>query len=613
MKYGYRISSTLAAYVIFVFVVLGVLLYGAFYYQITDSMLKVQNHSFDNQVNFIKRDIEDFIQQRVMIVENMSRYSYLAHYIIKPEENRANINDFISETKIMHKHYPVAILNNKGYVVGSSYETVPGLPEKINTTKDEPEKSFKVFKLEDKFFFRLSTPVIHDGRVIGKFLVDFPFSDIGNALNNSGVYVKISYAGKIVGEFGTVAEGFKKNALLNKYGISIDFVFDTKKAKTERNILMIKVFILLFVISIMAIISAVILGKKVFVAPLRRLKKEVQLLSTTRSVSIKRENYRIAEYGELYTAFIRMTNSILRRERSLEENNVKLKNTVDELNKAIEKVRSTQSQMVHQEKLASIGQLAAGVAHELNNPIGFVSSNFSVLKSYFSKIEAYLNESREILKKACPEEQLQELEALSKKHKIDYIIDDIGDLFEESGSGFSRISNIVQSLRDFSRVDSDGLEQSYNINEGLANTLTVAKNEVKYVADVETDYGDIPELMTNGGEINQVFLNIVVNAAQAIKEQGRKEKGLIKVKTWADSEKIFCEISDDGPGIPDEFLGRIFDPFFTTKDPGKGTGLGLSISYDIIVNKYHGNLSVFKNDDIGMTFKIELPVFSENN
>ena len=191
--------------------------------------------------------------------------------------------------------------------------------------------------------------------------------------------------------------------------------------------------------------------------------------------------------------------------------------------------------------------------------------------------------------------------------KLDYILGDIENLVKESMEGVNRITEIVTSLRNFSRIDNETRIESYDINEALENTLVVAKNEIKYVADVEKELSKVPRIECIGSEINQVLLNILINAAQAIESQNRRDRGLIRIRTYADSDSIYCEIVDDGPGIPQGIVSRIFDPFFTTKDPAEGTGLGLNISYDIVVHKHNGELSVRSEDGKGATFIVKLP------
>ena len=274
-------------------------------------------------------------------------------------------------------------------------------------------------------------------------------------------------------------------------------------------------------------------------------------------------------------------------------------------------VRNAQPKLIQQEKLASIGQLAAGIAHELNNPIGFISSNFTSLKSYISIIKEYITVCEQSLALLSGRTDVSgvdpRIRSLRDDKKLDYILGDLESLVTESMEGVSRMTEIVTSLRNFSHIDNETRIGSYDINEALESTLSVAKNEIKYVADVEKELSNVPHIDCIGSEINQVLLNILVNAAQAIESQKRRDRGLIKIKTYADREYVYCEIEDDGPGIPRQIISRIFDPFFTTKEVGEGTGLGLNISYDIVANKHGGELSVHSEEGHGATFVVKLP------
>jgi len=285
-----------------------------------------------------------------------------------------------------------------------------------------------------------------------------------------------------------------------------------------------------------------------------------------------------------------------------------------ELEDAHSELKEMQSQIVQSEKLASIGQLAAGVAHEINTPVGFVSSNFETLGTYMGKIRLLLDKHGELIrqlessKDAQLQETVQELTQLRQTLKIDFILDDLQDLFTESQEGLERVTSIVQNLRDFSRIDQAEDMGDYSLNAGIQATLAVARNEIKYDAEIVTELGDIPAVQCSAGQINQVFLNILVNAAQAIKSQAREALGCITIKTYCADEEVVCEIADNGPGIPADKLTRIFDPFFTTKAPGEGTGLGLNVSYDIIVNKHQGQLLADSTVGQGTRFTIKLPV-----
>jgi len=330
------------------------------------------------------------------------------------------------------------------------------------------------------------------------------------------------------------------------------------------------------------------------------------------------------EVGQLAASFKKMLNDLKKTTTSIDnlnreiidrrkaEESVRL--AYEELEKSNKELKEMQSQLVQSEKLASIGQLAAGVAHEMNTPVGFVASNFETLENYMKKIKELLQMYGELLGEIEASEKTElsdKANTISKSQndmKIDFILRDLPELFNDSREGIDRVTSIVQNLRDFSRIDQSGNPDKYNINDGIKATLIVAQNEIKYDADVKTELSDVPLIFCKAGQINQVLLNILINAAQAIKSQERDNKGTITIKTYVTDDDVVCEISDDGPGIEPDKLPKIFDPFFTTKPVGKGTGLGLSVSYDIIVIKHNGKLIADSSVDEGTKFTIKLPL-----
>lgn len=315
------------------------------------------------------------------------------------------------------------------------------------------------------------------------------------------------------------------------------------------------------------------------------------------------------------------TTELINTNNQLSDSESKLRKLYEKSEETNQQLKQAQTTIIQQEKLASIGHLAAGIAHELNNPIGFVSSNFNTMKAYIQKLQNYTiyiqetltnlltNTKCQDLNNQCIDKEFvtSEINQKKQKLKIDFILEDLQAIFKESDEGFERVTSIVNNLRSFSRVDFDEKMQLHDINEGIRNTLIVAKNEIKYVADIITDLEDIPKIEGYGGEINQVFLNVIVNATQAIEDQKREDKGKISIVTKQKADQIICTIHDDGPGISEKNISQVFDPFFTTKEPGKGTGLGLNISYDIIVNKHHGQMTV-QSYGTGTTFTIILPI-----
>ncbi len=296
-------------------------------------------------------------------------------------------------------------------------------------------------------------------------------------------------------------------------------------------------------------------------------------------------------------------------EEKLRQLNESLEQRIDERTQAIQHMHT---QMIIQEKMASIGQLAAGIAHELNNPINFVATNFTTLTENFMDISEMIATFRKFVVTIGQEKRhLSEIQAIRAKEsqlQIDFIMGDIPNLFEESQRGFKRIAWIVQSMRNFSYSNHSDDFTFFDINAGIEDTLVITANTYKYSAEISKDLGKIPNVFCQPGQLNQVFLNLIVNSAQAIESQKRPEKGRISIRTRLEGAQVACEFADDGPGIPTEIRSKIFEPFFTTKPPGKGIGLGLSICYDIIVEKHKGEFSVHCPKAGGTIFLLRIPV-----
>jgi signal transduction histidine kinase len=271
-----------------------------------------------------------------------------------------------------------------------------------------------------------------------------------------------------------------------------------------------------------------------------------------------------------------------------------------ELENAYNDLKIAQGQVIQQEKMASIGQLAAGVAHEINNPTGFIMSNLGSLQKYVDRLTEFIRIQTESLA-GLPAESAEAVAQQRKALKIDFITDDLKSLVKESLDGADRIKKIVQDLKNFSRVDESELKMA-DINSGIESTINIVWNELKYKATLNKEYGDLPQTKCNPGQLNQIFMNILVNAAHAIEKQGE-----IRVRTWTENDTIKVTISDTGSGIPKDKINRIFEPFFTTKEVGKGTGLGLSIAYDI-VKKHHGSIDVESEVGKGTTFTVMIPI-----
>jgi signal transduction histidine kinase len=385
--------------------------------------------------------------------------------------------------------------------------------------------------------------------------------------------------------------------------------------------------LLLIVAIVLSVILTIVLVRLILV-PVYRLEKaskEVANGNLDVRVPILSED----EMGNLSEAFNKMTNSlkeakekekiqseklkmqwdVLRetnqelevQSKGLQKQKLKIENKNKQLQTAMKKLKEAQNQLVQSEKMASVGQLTAGIAHEINNPINFVSSNISPLKRDLEDIITLLEMCTHLTHSEIHETEFKKIEEYKKEIEYDIILKEIKQLLSGIEEGARRTMEIVRSLRNFSRLD-EGEKKLADINEGIESTLLMLRNQLKNRIEVEKKFGSLPQILCYPGKLNQVFMNILNNAGQSIEEQGK-----ITISTSYKNKNILVSIKDTGKGMNKKVVDHIFEPFFTTKDVGRGTGLGLSISYGII-QEHNGQIKVKSEIDKGTEFIITLPV-----
>ena len=279
--------------------------------------------------------------------------------------------------------------------------------------------------------------------------------------------------------------------------------------------------------------------------------------------------------------------------------NMELAELNDELNRAYASILS-------QEKMASLGLLAAGMAHEINNPLGFIFNNVTVLMNHFRDFHHYVESVRELYGQS-DDPRIAEIESLDRKLDLEFIFEDAQAVQTENQEGIERIKKILNSLKSFARKDQTDELTYYDINKAVQDTLTIARNEYKYSIDVNVEVGEVERFLCYSAEINQVILNLLLNAVEALEtRKSSTEKKTIWVETSQDSQYTYLIIRDNGPGVAKEAIHRIFDPFYTTKNAGTGSGLGLTLTHDIVVNKHRGKIQ-YKPQEKGACFIVSLP------
>ena len=375
----------------------------------------------------------------------------------------------------------------------------------------------------------------------------------------------------------------------------------------------------------------------IMIAVRQSLERSPELIHEPIVVQVEPETYKLLDVHQLLRSQLQIHELATVEMR---ESQAQLRHQAQQLEQALTELQRTQTQLIQTEKMSSLGQLVAGVAHEINNPIGFIYSNLFHAKEYSQA----LIEMLELYQQHCPE-SIAAIETASEKIELNYLLEDLPKVLNSMQQGAERIRDIVLSLRNFCRLDEAQMKQ-VNIHDGINNTIMLLQSQLKgkpghEAIAIHKDYGELPLIQCYPGQLNQVFMNILVNAIYALDEANRKEiveaKGkenpqpakqndsslkerasisnstrlipTIRICTkLTDENKVTIRIFDNGPGMAEDVLNRLFDPFFTTKPVGQGTGLGLSISYEIVVNQHGGELKCFSEPGNGSEFAIEIPI-----
>ncbi len=295
---------------------------------------------------------------------------------------------------------------------------------------------------------------------------------------------------------------------------------------------------------------------------------------------------------------VELEDRVKSRTSEIESANVKLQGSIQAQEKAYNELQNTQSQLIQSEKMAGLGTMVAGICHEINNPINFVYANMPILEGYLADLKELIQAYEEDL-------SMEEISDLKEEIDLEFLLEDLGAMIGSCREGAERVRQIVLDLRNFSRLD-EAEQKEADIHQGIDSTLTIVHNRFKDKITVHKKYGEIPSILCYPGQLNQVVMNLLANAADAI-----DEKGEVWIKTWQDESAIYISIRDSGKGIPEEKLSDIFVPFFTTKPVGEGTGLGLAVSHQII-ERHGGEIKVESEVDVGTAFIISIPLLTSS-
>lgn len=608
---GLSFSTAFTLFVLSLSMLLGISLCILVFYKV-DSLVRDNRQEFIQQkMNSIAREFESYLSLRQQVIIDYANFPIILQTVMHPQSNEGSIQDFINELTILGKKIPLTLRDYEGNIIYTTQIKGHQTNLPLNLIENNKDPFIHILQSENlnTVNINLFVPVLYHSYVEGYLQADIPITQISASLNlklrSQHHRIQFKRDDFVFLDLGNKQLSVKEALIIGNTGISLNYQTKDQNLSESRINLVMEMMLWLCVIWFLINYISNNLGKKYLIAPLERLRlfsndlAEGHIKPT--DPSINKKSYHLNEIIELEHNFQEMAIKVTNREAALNT----AKNSLQDLN---DRLVEHQQQLLHSEKLASVGQLAAGVAHEINNPTGFVMGNIEVLKDYkedlLGLLVLYQSLETKIEKQNTNEiiEKLKEIQVYKEEKDIDYILNDMSELIKDSLDGTNRIKNIVQDLKNFSRIDSTK-KKVININEDVIETaLRLVWNEIKYKCTLEKDLNPLPLYPCNPGELSQVILNLLVNACDAV-----SEKGNIAISSHNMEDYIEIKVSDNGSGINDHVLNKLFDPFFTTKEVGKGTGLGLSISHRII-EKHGGILSVASQVGEGTIFTIMLPI-----
>jgi len=562
----------------------------------------------------LAHQIDRFINTRRIQLEDQADAAVVKQTVMQPDSNKGLIRDYFNNQSIVGKQYAQQLFDFKGDKIFSStsinsehkkrlsnlhFSTQPGEENiRLRFAKlYDRHKDFEINLNTDKEFWEIALPIEYGASVEGILISYIPMHEMTSALDLNNVLdinMKATAHNQQVITWGKAKTSRWQTISVNtSTGIQLAYAIDMSSLDNSFNSAKERLIISVLIITLLAIGVSITLGRWFFVRPLEKLQVFASELSEGADPHLEQTKRITIEIQELSDKITDMAKRINQREQALIKSNKTLKKNQDTL--------------VHAEKMAGLGQVTAGVAHEINNPIGFIMNNLTMLQEYHVFLKKLMSQLIALKDKLTPESQalLQtELNAITEtleQEDLDFVINDLDCITGESIAGTKRVRDITQALKGYTYSG----EQSTltDINECIESTFKMVWNELKYNCTVNKSFSKLPKIECMGSQINQVLMNLFINASHAM--EGKK--GELLIKTESDDQFIKITVSDNGHGIKPENLKHIFDPFFTTKAVGKGTGLGMSICYDIIKN-HGGNIEVKSELGVGTCFTVTLPI-----
>jgi len=599
-------STALSVFLFIITMMFGFAICAVVFIQV-DALVKENRGDFIQQeMQGIARELENYLSLRSSALKEYASFPLVTQTVMQPNANQGNIEDLLTDLTLLGSRVPLTLFDYAGAVIHTTHHSSdhPSITPKTTTSLSKAFH-FVFDESTDQFIVIIITPVFYQNNIEGYLQANIPITtlieDLAIRQHIKQHRIQIKSGQQILVDMGLMDHPVTDTVKISHVDIELAYNTDEKTLRNTRLKLLFSIMFWLFIVSIIIVIVSNKLGYIFLISPLQRLQNFANDLADGKKINMSPSANKFHEIQDLENHFKTMVDKVMRREKSLSD----AKDSLQELN---DKLVEHQQQLLHSEKLASVGQLAAGVAHEINNPTGFVMGNLEVLAEYKDDILQLLSMYDELERiignenKEQVDASLRSIQDYKKDTNLDYTLKDMHNLISDSIDGSRRIKNIVKDLKNFSRVDN--IEKTpVDINsEVIEIALRLVWNELKYKCTLNKSLSPLPVYKCNPGELSQVILNLLVNASDAISKNGE-----ISISSTFMEDYIQIQVSDNGSGIENKDLIKLFDPFFTTKEVGKGTGLGLSISHRII-EKHGGVLSVASQVGHGTVFTIMLPI-----
>lgn len=586
--------------------------------------LSVSRKVYSLQAENVHKDavaISDYIMRclrdRQVILADYAGFPFMIQAVMQPEVSHGNTADFMGAISLMGGSCQLVLLDYRGRMIHATresplfdYGSVPEF-ERNGLRKDN---FWKISHQDAMHYWRIIAPVIYNKNVEGYLVAELPMSAIDEGsiisrrLANFNSRLELFSGDELIESFGAEMSAPTMDYSVRMRGLTLRFRFDRTAIDVVRRDLLREIVFVVGILTLLVVVVGIYLGNRFFAVPLRQLRKLTAQFGNKGLADEVLTGQWMKDVRELFNDFVRMSGRVELRTAELEAVNLSLVEEISERKRSEKKRLEMEVQLRQAQKMESIGQLAAGIAHEINTPIQYVGDNTRFIDESLAGIMSLVDRYAEIVESldGDQDERLAELDDFKEDIEFAYLKAEIPKAISETLDGVGRISNIVLAMKDFSHPGTVKMT-AVDINHAIRTTVTVARNEWKYHAELEMDLADdLPPVICLPNEINQALLNLITNAAHAIEERN-DGKGMIAIRTVDDGEWVVITLRDTGIGIAEDIRDRVYDPFFTTKKVGKGTGQGLAIVYGVI--KKHGGVIDFESNlREGTTFVIRLPV-----